>query len=130
VAYVEGKRKMIEDSGTVQNKKIHELTEVYDERSGYGRRATDGKNQKQIIVIDGKGYERVKSNSGDSIHDLTEVVDDNLMAHQMNDAVMKKAAEIIEKIAREVIPEIVERVIREEFEKIRTMNKKSSSDQD
>ena len=43
---------------------------------------------------------------------------------------MKRAVEIIEKIAREVIPDIAERVIREEIEKIKAMNKDRSSDQD
>ena len=73
---------MMEDSGTVQDKKIFELTEIYDERSGYGRRSTDGKNPQQSIVIDGRSYERIKSN-GDNIHDLTEVVEDNLSAPQI-----------------------------------------------
>lgn len=121
--------KMVEDSGTVQDRKIFELTEIYDERHGHGRRSADGKNPQQIIVIDGRGYERVKSN-GDNIHDLTEVVEDNLSAPQINDAVVKRATEIIEKIAREVIPDIAERVIREEIEKIKNMNKDRSSDQD
>lgn len=120
---------MIEDSGTVQGRKIHELTEIYDERNGHGRRVTDGKNPQPIIVIDGRGYDRVKSN-GDNIHELTEVVDDNLSVSQINDAVMKRAAEIIEKIARDVVPVIAERVIKEEIEKIKTQRKGHLSDQD
>jgi hypothetical protein len=59
-----------------------------------------------------------------------EVVDDNLLALQINDAVMKRAGEIIEEIAREVIPDIAERVIREEIEKIKAMYKNHSSDRD
>lgn len=120
---------MIECSGTVQDKKIYELTEIYDEKNGYGRRSSDGKNPQQIIVIDGRGYERVKLND-ENIHDLTEVIEDNLLTPPMDDAVMKRAAEIIEKIAREVIPGIAERVIREEIEKIKTVSKNRSSDQD
>jgi hypothetical protein len=120
---------MIEDSGTVQDKKIFELTEIYDERNGPGRRSLDGKNPQQIIVIDGRGYERVKSN-GEHIHDLTDVVEDNLLSPQINDMVMKQASEIIEKIAREVIPDIAERVIREEIKKIKIRNKDLSSDHD
>lgn len=120
---------MTENSGAAHGNRIHELTEIYDERSGHGRRSTDGKNSQQIIVIDGRGYERVKSNS-DNIHNLTEVVEDNSLAAQLNEAVMKRATEIVEKIAREVIPEIAERVIREEIEKIKGMDKKHSPDKD
>ena len=120
---------MIEDSGTVQDKKIFELTEIYDERNGHGRRATDGTNPQQIIVIDGCGYERVKP-SGEQIHDLTEVVDDTLLPHQIDDAMMRRAVEIVEKIARQVIPEITERVIREEIEKRTIMSKNHLSDRD
>ncbi|MEE9911480.1 MAG: hypothetical protein K4571_07120 [Deltaproteobacteria bacterium] len=120
---------MIENSGTVQDKKIHELTEVYDERAVHGRRSTDGKNPQQIIVIDGRGYERVKPGA-DNIHELTEVVDDTLLSPQFNEAVMKRAAEIIEKIAREIVPDIAERVVREEIEKIKSRNPDRSSRQD
>lgn len=120
---------MIEDAGTVQSKKIYELTEVYDERNGHGRNLTDGKKNQQVIMIDGRGYERIKTNS-DHIHDLTDVVEDNLQAPQMSEAVMKQTSEIIEKIAREVIPGIAERVIREEIEKIKIINKHRLSEQD
>jgi hypothetical protein len=120
---------MMEAFGTVQDEKIHELTEIYDERSGQGRSATDGKNPQQIIVIDGRGYERVTSN-GDKIHDLTEVVEHNHLAPQINDAVMKRTVEIIERIARDIIPDIAERVIREEIEKIKIMHEDRLSDQD
>jgi len=120
---------MIEDSGTVQNKKIYELTEIYDERKGLSRNTPDAKKSQPVIVVDGRGYERVRSDY-DHIYDLMEVVDDNLLALQINDAVMKRAGEIIEEIAREVIPDIAERVIREEIEKIKAMYKNHSSDRD
>ena len=119
---------MMEAFGTVQDKKIHELTEIFDERSGQGRTATDGKNSQQIIVIDGQGYERVTSN-GDKIYDLTEVVEHNHLSPQIDDAVMKQTVEIIKRIARDVIPDIAERVIREEIEKIKIMRKDRLSDQ-
>lgn len=118
---------MIEDSGTVQNKKIYELTEIYDERNGLSRITPDTKKSQPVIVVDGRGYERVRCND-DRIYDLMEVVDDNLLALQINDEVMKQAAKIIEEIAREVIPDIAERVIREEIEKIKAMFKNQSSD--
>jgi hypothetical protein len=112
-----------------QDQKIFELTEVYDERSGHGRRSTDGKGPQQIIVIDGRGYERVAP-EGRNIHDLTEVVEDHPMNVQINDLVIKRAEEIIERIARDVIPEIAERVIREEIEKLKKPNRESLSNQD
>lgn len=120
---------MMEDSEEVPDKKIHELTEIYDERNGYGRRAADGKNPQQIVMIDGRGYERVRPN-GNNIQDLTDVVEDNALSSQLKEEIMKRAAEIIEKIARDVIPDIAERVIREEIEKIKTMDKDPSTDRD
>ena len=83
---------MIEDSGTVQNKKIYELTEIYDERNGLNRITPDTKKSQPVIVVDGRGYERVRSND-DRIFDLMEVVDDNLLALQINDEVMNKCPE-------------------------------------
>jgi hypothetical protein len=120
---------MTKDSGAAQDNQIHELTEIYDERSGDGRRITDGINSQQIIMIDGRGYERVKP-SGHDIHDLTEVIEDNPSAVKINDAIMKRAMEMVEKIAREVIPQIAERVIREEIGKIKGMSKDHSTERD
>jgi hypothetical protein len=120
---------MIEDSWSVQNKKIYELTEIYDERNGLSCNTPDVKKSQTVIVVDNRGYERVRSDD-DHIYDLMEVVDDNLLAIQINDAVMKRAGELIEEIAREVIPDIAERVIREEIEKIMTIYKNHSSYRD
>ncbi len=47
----------MEDSGEVHNKQIHELTEIYDESSGFGRRSTNSKARQQVVMIDGWGYE-------------------------------------------------------------------------
>ena len=120
---------MMEEAGPVGDNKIFELTEIYDERSGQDRRSTDRKNPQPIIMVDGRGYERVKLN-GRNIYDLTEVIEESSLTPQLNELVMKQAIEIIEKIARDVIPDIAERVIREEIEKIKTMNKEQSSDLD
>ncbi len=119
---------MIEDTGTVPDKKIYELTEIYDERNGQPRKMPEGKNSQQVIVVDGRGYERAKSN-GQLVHDLTDVIEDE-RSDPFNDMVVKRATEIIERIAREVIPDIAERVIREEIEKIKKMSKERSTDQD
>jgi hypothetical protein len=113
----------------VQDKKIFELTEVYDERNGIDRISSDGGKSPQVIVIDGRGYERVKP-EGQNIHDLTEIVEDRSPNFQINDLVMKRTEEIIERIARDMIPEIAERVIREEIEKLKQPNRESITNQD
>jgi len=120
---------MVEDAGTVQDKKIYELTEIIDDLNGQSHNAPDGKKSQPVIVVDGRGYERVKSN-GHHIHDLTEVIEDVPSVDQINDMVLKRVTEIIEKIAREVVPDITERVIREEIEKIKGMGKDHSTGQD
>lgn len=117
---------MADHSGPAQGKKIHELTEIYDDRNGHGRRTLDGKNPQQVIVVDGRGYERGKSN-GENIHELTDVIDETLGSAQINEMILSRAEEIIRKIAGEVVPAIAERVIREEIEKIKAMSLGNSS---
>lgn len=117
---------MVDHSRPAQGKKIHELTEIYDERTGHGRKAIDGKNPQQVIAVDGRGYERVKSN-GENIHELTEVVDETLGSLQVNEIILSRAEEIIRKIAGEIVPAIAERVIREEIEKIKAMSTGNTS---
>lgn len=124
-----GEQKMVEDAGTVQDKKIYELTEIVDERNGQSRILPDGKKSQPVIVVDGRGYERVKVN-GHRIHDLTEVVEDVLSPDQINDRIMKRVDEMVEKIAREVVPDIAERIIKKEIEKIQGMGKDHSMKQD
>lgn len=119
---------MVEDSGTVQDKKIYDLTEIYEERNGQPHKTADGKNSQQVIVIDGRGYERVNKLNGRQIHDLTEIVEDDHSGDKIGDVVMRRAEAIIEKIAREVIPDIAERVIREEIERIKAISRKQSTD--
>jgi hypothetical protein len=108
----------MENPGKHQEKKIIELTEIYDEQAGQGRRPGNGKMSPQTIVIDGRGYDQAKSNQ-DRIHDLTEIIEDQDFKSQINDMVIRRADEIIERIARDMIPGIAERVIREEIEKIK-----------
>ncbi len=111
----------MEDPGTIRGKEIFELTEIYDEKSGQARGPADNRNSQQTIVINGRDYERVKQN-GERIHDLTEIVEDQNLKSQINEIVMRRAEDIIEKIAREVVPEIAERVIRQEIEKIKAVS--------
>lgn len=108
----------MEDSGEVHDRQIHELTEIYDERKGPDRRSADSKNPKQVVVVDGRGYERSMTRA-ERVHNLTDIVDGSDLSNQMKEEVMKKAIEIVEKIAKEIVPDIAERMIREEIEKIK-----------
>jgi hypothetical protein len=59
----------------------------------------------------------------DRIYDLVDVIEKKpkmaFVDTGLHDEIMKRAAEIAEKVAREVIPDIAERVIREEIEKLK-----------
>jgi hypothetical protein len=83
---------------------------------------SDSKKDREIIVIDGRVYERVLK-PDDTIYDLTDVVEkgsgDLMYDPGLNEEIMKKVAETTERIVKEMIPEIAERVIREEIEKLK-----------
>ena len=57
------------------------------------------------------------------IHDLTDVVEepriDAIVGGRLQDDIMKKVAEVAERIAREQFPGIAERIIREEIENLK-----------
>lgn len=57
------------------------------------------------------------------IFDLTDVVEepriDAIVGARLQDEIMKKVAEIAERIAREQFPGIAERIIREEIESLK-----------
>ena len=53
---------MDSDSVATDDKKIYDLTEVYEEKNG--------RNNQEVIVVDGRGYERVVKESND-IKELT-----------------------------------------------------------
>ncbi len=61
----------------------------------------------------------------EKIYDLVDVVVERkppkmaFVDAGLHDEIMKRAAEIAEKVAREVIPDIAERIIREEIEKLK-----------
>jgi hypothetical protein len=83
---------------------------------------SDAKKDREIIVIDGRVYERVL-NSGDAVYDLTDVVEKGSEGFMydpgLNEEIMKAVAETTERIVKEMVPEIAERVIREEIEKLK-----------
>jgi hypothetical protein len=99
---------MIEGRVLKQKDKIHDLEDVLSEG---GLPATPAE------FFPGKGAGREK------IYDLVDVVEKRprmaLVDAGLHDEIMKRAAEIAEKVARDVIPAVAERVIREEIEKLK-----------
>ena len=97
--------------------RIHDLVDVIDDNAG-----AETKHDREIIVIDGRVYERV-SRQGDEVHDLADPVEKSsggyLHDPGLNDEIVRRVSEIAEKIAKEIIPEIAERVIREEINKLK-----------
>jgi hypothetical protein len=59
----------------------------------------------------------------DVVYDLVDVVEeprlDAIVGGRLQDEIMKKVAEVAERIAREQFPGIAERVIREEIENLK-----------
>jgi hypothetical protein len=109
-------------SGSAEDKKIYDLTEVYEDNSGSGQKLSDSRNNQEVIVVDRRGYERVTRD--DNIHDLADVVENTNSSNKLNEEIIKRATEIAERIAREIFPEIAEKVIREEIEKIKKTSEK------
>ena len=97
---------MDSDSMATAGKKIHEQN--------------NGSNQ-EIIVVDGRGYENNVNNKRE-IYTLVDVIEDSQTANNLNEEIIKRAAEIIERITRELVPEIAERVIKEEIEKLKKLS--------
>ena len=97
--------------------KIYELVDVIDDSS-----VLETKQDQEIIVIDGRVYERV-SRPDDKVYDLVDVVEKSsgLSLHNsgLNDEIIKRITDITERITKEMVPEIAERVIREEIDKLK-----------
>jgi hypothetical protein len=101
------------DSIATEDKNIHDLTDVYEEPNNL--------NNQEVIVIDGRGYEN-NTKKKNEIHSLVDVIEDIQTANNLNEEIIKRATEIVERIARDLIPEIAERVIKEEIEKLKKMS--------
>ena len=101
------------NSITIEDKNIHDLTDVYEEPNSV--------NNQEVIVVDGRGYENGTGNKSE-IHSLVDVIENTRAANNLNKEIIKRATEIAERIAREIIPEIAERVIKEEIEKLKKMS--------
>lgn len=97
--------------------RIYNLHDVAGDNS-----VSDAKKDREIIVIDGRVYERVL-NPDDAVYDLTDVVEKGsgglLYDPGLHEEIMKMVAETTERIVKEMMPEIAERVIREEIEKLK-----------
>ncbi|MGV8058685.1 MAG: hypothetical protein AB2L12_11770 [Smithellaceae bacterium] len=109
---------MAENNSITDDKKIYDLTEIYEERNG--------RNTQEVIVVDGRGYERI-SKDNKYIHELVDVAEDQSAVNNLNEEILKRATQIAERIAREIIPEIAERVIREEIEKLKKLSGNGST---
>jgi uncharacterized Zn finger protein len=103
------------NSITIEDKNIHDLTDVYEE--------TNGVNNQEVIVIDGRGYENNTKYKSEK-HSLVDAIEDTQTANNLHEEIIKRATEIVERIAREIIPEIAEKVIKEEIEKLKKMSSK------
>lgn len=97
---------MIEGRILKPNDIVHDLIDALEDSSGFPRQSLSGK---------GGGRER--------IYDLVDVVEKKprmaLVDTGLHEEIMKRAAEIAEKVAREIIPVVAERVIREEIENLK-----------
>jgi hypothetical protein len=98
--------------------RIHELVDSVDDHHD-----RDAKQDREIIVIDGRVYERVVQ-AEDQIYSLVDVVENDSTGtlHDLNrdnDEIIKRVTEITERIAKEMVPAIAERVIREEIDKLK-----------
>ena len=109
---------MAEDSIITDDKKIFDLTEIYEERNG--------RNNQEVIVVDGRGYERIAKDNK-YVHELVDVAGDQLAANNLNEEMLKRVTQIAERIAREIIPEIAERVIRDEIDKLKKLSGNGSA---
>ena len=106
-----------EDQLVKPTDKIYDLVDVIEDE------APEVRAEREIIVIDGRVYERVL-NPEDRIYDLNDVLEEgerkNFRTDAMDDEIRAIAAVMAERIAREVVPGIAERVIREEIEKLKS----------
>lgn len=97
--------------------KIYDLTDVIDEIE-----PAEKKGREEIIIIDGRVYERVYGVK-EQIYDLKDVVEEGLVPslidNDLHDEIIRSVNSIAQGIAREIIPQIAERIIREEIEKLK-----------
>jgi len=101
---------MDENSIIKDNKEVYDLTdELRDENNG---------NNKDVIVVDGRGYEN-DSEIKKEVYTLVEEINDNKMGDRIYEDIFKRLEEIVERIATRMVPEIAEKIIKEEIEKLK-----------
>lgn len=100
------------DSEATAEKNIRELKNDYEDLN-------NGSNQ-DVIVVDGRGYEK-NGNNKRKVYTLVDVIEDTETANSLNEEIIRRATDIIERIARETVPEIAEKVIKEEIEKLKKL---------
>lgn len=108
------------DSDSIDNKKVFDLTDVYEDRNG--------RNNQEVIVIDGRGYE--KNAKDKNLHNIGQEVEEHQIVNNLNEEIIQRTTEIAEKIAREIIPEIAEKIVREEIEKLKKLSGNDSMTND
>jgi hypothetical protein len=104
-----GIEEMDKDYLAPDDKKIYDLTEVYEEKNG--------RNNQEVIVVDGRGYERIVRDNKSAF-----AAEESMSPGYVNEEIIRQAKEIAERIAREIIPDIAEKVIREEIEKLKKLS--------
>jgi hypothetical protein len=97
---------MIEGRMLKPKDRIHDLSDVLGDSPGF--------------PVEGQPAGRL---GPEKIYDLIDIVERKpkmaFVDAGLRDEIMKRAAEIAERVAREIIPDIAERVIREEIEKLK-----------
>ncbi|HES59509.1 MAG TPA: hypothetical protein ENO18_03670, partial [Caldithrix sp.] len=109
------------DSDPIKDNKIFELTDILEE--------TSTRNNQEVIVVDGRGYE--KNNKPKELQEVINETKNSEKDARLEEEIINRAAEIVEKIAhdlapeiaeriaREIVPDIAEKIIREEIEKLK-----------
>lgn len=96
--------------------RIYDLVDVIDDDE-----IAETKEEPEIVIIDGRAYERVAGpkKSSFSSSKMTKDSAAPLLNDGLHDEIMKAVARIAEGIARESVPVIAEQIIREEIEKLK-----------
>ena len=108
---------------TAENRLLKPTDSIYDLLDVVEDASPGVKVEREVIIIDGRGYDRVLKPE-DKIYNLYDVFEEGegacLRDGGMEEEIRKIALEMAEKIARELIPDIAERIIREEIEKLKS----------
>jgi len=108
---------------TAERRSLQPTDQIFDLVDVLEDKSPEIKGQQEVIVIDGRGYDRVLRPE-DKIYNLHDVFKEgavpSIREGAMDEEIRNIVLEMTEKIARELIPEIAERVIRQEIEKLKS----------